>query len=109
MRETKTVKGGSDCPTLLHYIARLLLRSDPALVTFIEDMPHLEPAARGEHNIVTKPRTDAKLITIISVVSLQTVSQSITSLVNGLKQVNNELKLAMSNGPTDKFVTIMRV
>jgi diaphanous 1 len=47
MKETRTAQGGSECPTLLHYIARVLLRSDPLLVTFIEDMPHVEAAARG--------------------------------------------------------------
>jgi len=47
MKETKTVKGGPECPTLLHYIARVLLRTDPSLVNFIEDLFHLEAAARG--------------------------------------------------------------
>lgn len=47
MKETKTAKGGAECPTLLHYLARVLLRSDPSLVSFIEDLPHLEAAARG--------------------------------------------------------------
>ena len=47
MKEMKTAKASSDCPTLLHYVARILLRNDPSNVTFIEDMPHLEAAARG--------------------------------------------------------------
>ena len=42
------MKATPDCPTLLHYLAKVLLRSDPALVTFIDDMPHVEAAARGE-------------------------------------------------------------
>lgn len=46
-KETKTAKGGPDCPTLLHYLARMLMRNDPSLVMFIEDLPHLEAAARG--------------------------------------------------------------
>ncbi|KAI9467190.1 hypothetical protein BJY52DRAFT_1236932 [Lactarius psammicola] len=46
LRETKSVKGGAECPTLLHYVARVLLRTDPTLVTFLEDMPHIEAAAR---------------------------------------------------------------
>jgi hypothetical protein len=49
MKETKTAKGGTDCSTLLHYLARVLLRTDPTLVQFVEEMPHLEAAARG-HN-----------------------------------------------------------
>ena len=42
------MKGTPDCPTLLHYLAKVLLKSDPSLVTFIEEMPHVEAAARGE-------------------------------------------------------------
>lgn len=47
MKETKTAKTGGDCPTLLHYLARLLLQSDRELVHFITDMPHIEAAARS--------------------------------------------------------------
>ena len=48
LKETKTVKATPECPTLLHYVAKVLLKSDPSLVTFIEEMPHIEAAARGE-------------------------------------------------------------
>jgi diaphanous 1 len=48
LKETKTAKAGSDCPTLLHYLARVLLRTNPSLVTFMEDLPHVEAAARGK-------------------------------------------------------------
>lgn len=48
MKETKTAKASSDCPTLLHYLARVLLRTDVNLVNFIDELPHLEAAARGE-------------------------------------------------------------
>lgn len=47
MKETKTANGGASCPTLLHYLARILLRTDPSVIQFIEDLPNLEPAARG--------------------------------------------------------------
>lgn len=47
MKETKTVKAGSDCPTLLHYLAKVLMRMDASLVMFIEDLPHVEAAGRG--------------------------------------------------------------
>ena len=47
LKETKTAKGETKCPTLLHYLARVLLRTDPALVQFMDEMPHLEAAARG--------------------------------------------------------------
>lgn len=47
LKETRTVKATPDCPTLLHYLAKVLLRSEPSTITFIEDMPHVEAAARG--------------------------------------------------------------
>ncbi|TFY71361.1 hypothetical protein EVG20_g1662 [Dentipellis fragilis] len=88
MRETKTVKGGPDCPTLLHYLARALLRTDPSLVTFVEDMPHLEAAAR---------------------VSVQTLAASITALVNGLDNINAEINNSRASRtlPQDHFVDVM--
>lgn len=55
MKETKTAKGAPECPTLLHYVARVLLRHDPSLVTFIEDVPHVEAAARGESRSLLEP------------------------------------------------------
>ncbi|WVW81462.1 hypothetical protein I302_103456 [Kwoniella bestiolae CBS 10118] len=45
MKETRTAKG-SGCPTMLHYLARILLRKDASLVLWSEDVPALEPAAR---------------------------------------------------------------
>jgi diaphanous 1 len=50
MKETKTAKAGTDCPTLLHYLAKVLMRTDASLVLFVEDLPHVEPAARGKFN-----------------------------------------------------------
>ncbi|GLB34079.1 putative diaphanous FH3 domain contatinign protein [Lyophyllum shimeji] len=89
LKETKTAKGGAECPTLLHYLARVLMRTDPSLVTFIEDLPNLEPAAR---------------------VSVQTISQSVHALVSGFSQVELELKelrqLEMPAG--DKFIDVMQ-
>ena len=48
MKETRTVRG-SGCPTLLHHLARVLLRTDPSLVLFIDQMPSLEAAARSSY------------------------------------------------------------
>ena len=48
LKETKTARGASDCPTLLHYLAKVLMKADPSLATFIEEMLHVEAAARGE-------------------------------------------------------------
>ncbi|KAL1738092.1 Formin, FH2 domain-containing protein [Schizophyllum fasciatum] len=90
LKETKTVKGGAECPTLLHYLAKVLMRSDPGLVNFIDEMPHLEPAAR---------------------VSAQTIMQSVNQLVSGLNQVRDEIGLARAGqrDPDDRFVAVMQV
>jgi hypothetical protein len=32
----------------LHYLAKVLLKTDARLILFLEDMPSLEPAARCE-------------------------------------------------------------
>jgi len=89
MKETKTARGGPDCPTLLHYLAKVLLRSDPSLITFVEDIPHLEAAAR---------------------VSVLTVMATIQSLINGLSIVKEELARTQ-NAPQvqgDRFVYVMQ-
>lgn len=94
LKETKTVKGGADCPTLLHYLAKVLLRSDPSLVNFIDELPHLEPAAR---------------------VSVQTIMQSVNQLVSGLNQVRDEIAHAKEEmkrsevNAEDRFVAVMQV
>ncbi|KAJ4496810.1 formin homology 2 domain-containing protein [Lentinula lateritia] len=90
LKETKTVRGGAECPTLLHYLAKVLLRTDPSLLTFIEEMPNLEAAARA---------------------SVQTTVQAVNSLVTGLNQVKNEtseLKRLRDIRPNDQFVQIMQ-
>ncbi|EMD40584.1 hypothetical protein CERSUDRAFT_102967 [Gelatoporia subvermispora B] len=89
LRETKTAKGGVECPTLLHYLAKLLLRSDSSLVMYIEDMPHLEAAAR---------------------VSPQTLIGCVQSLVAGLKQVRDEIQEVhrLHPSPEDRFVSVMQ-
>ena len=48
MKETRTAKGGPECPTLLHYVARVLSRTDPSLTLFIDEMPSVESAARSK-------------------------------------------------------------
>ncbi|KAI0307002.1 hypothetical protein B0F90DRAFT_1807716 [Multifurca ochricompacta] len=89
LRETKSVKGDPECPTLLHYVARVLLRTDPTLVTFLEDMPHVEAAAR---------------------VSVSGLITSISTLVSGLDQVQDEVrrvKEARAQPAQDRFVDVM--
>lgn len=90
LKETKTVKGGAECPTLLHYLAKVLMRSDPALINFIEELPHLEPAAR---------------------VSVQTITQAVNQLLGGLERVREEVRYAQARGKgdgEDRFVLVMQ-
>jgi diaphanous 1 len=106
LKETKTTKSGSDCPTLLHYLARVLLRTNPNLVNFMEDLPHVEAAARGECF-----RVYQSAFSHSDVVSLQTVATSVNALVSGLTQVKGEIvKLkGIRLSPEDQFVKVMEV
>ncbi|KAF8312680.1 actin-binding FH2, partial [Clavulina sp. PMI_390] len=92
LKETKTARAGSDCPTLLHYLARLMGRADPSLITFIDDLPHLEAAAR---------------------VSVQTVLASITSVTAGYESVQTAVKdidtSAVASASDDRFSAVMKV
>jgi diaphanous 1 len=90
MKETKTAKATPDCPTLLHYIARVLLRTEPKLTLFIEELPNLEPAAR---------------------VSFQTVSQAVQSAIASRAKVEAEIQLMKQlrhPSANDQFVTVMQ-
>lgn len=110
LKETKTVRGGAECPTLLHYLAKVLLRTDPSLLTFIEEMPHLEAAARGWFHSIWSLK-DARLILCI-VASVQTTVQAVNSLVTGLNQVNgetNELRKLRDSPSNDMFIQVMQV
>lgn len=90
LKETKTASGGPQCPTLLHYVAKVLMRKDPSLTTFIEELPSLEAAAR---------------------VSVQTTVQAINSLVAGLQLVKIELQTheGLKDVPkNDRFAPVMK-
>ncbi|KAI6100735.1 hypothetical protein EDD16DRAFT_442119 [Pisolithus croceorrhizus] len=89
MKETKTTKRGPDCPTLLHYMARVLIRTDPKLTLFIEELPSVQAAAR---------------------VSFQYVTQSVCSVVLSYRKVQEEVlfvKKLSSPLPSDKLVEVM--
>jgi len=90
LKETRTTRGGPQCRTLLHYLARVIMKKDPSIATFIEDLSHLEAAAR---------------------VSVASTLQSVDSLVSGFLLVKEELqehrKLA-ETGLNDRFVPVMQ-
>lgn len=89
LKETKTARGGSACPTLLHYFARLLLRSEPSLATFIDEMPSLEAAAR---------------------IAVQPLLQSVNQLSSGLSRMKAEVNNLRELGPLDNedcFIQVM--
>lgn len=89
MKETKTTKSGPNCPTLLHYMARVLIRTDPKLTLFIEELPSVQAAAR---------------------VSFQFVTQSVHSVVQSYRKAQEEVLFVkkLSNAlPNDKLVEVM--
>ncbi|KAF8351690.1 hypothetical protein F5887DRAFT_938683 [Amanita rubescens] len=89
LKDTKTTKGGPSCPTLLHYLARLLLRTDASLTTFIEELPNVEAVAR---------------------LSVDTIIQTADSFQVGLQKIQNEIKQLQQLSdiaPNDRFIAIM--
>lgn len=75
MKETKTAKSGTDCPTLLHYLAKILMREDAGLIMFGEELSHVEAAAR---------------------VSVQFILSTVNSLCQGMERVKDELEVIRS-------------
>lgn len=89
MKDTKTVKSGADCPTLLHYISRVFIRADPKLTLFMEELPSVEAAAR---------------------VSFQAVIQSVQSVVTLHAKGQEEVRIIkrLPDPPSnDQFVRVM--
>ncbi|KAH7887379.1 hypothetical protein F5I97DRAFT_1925836 [Phlebopus sp. FC_14] len=91
MKEMKTAKGNADCPTLLHYIARILMRRDPKLIMFINEIRNVGPAAR---------------------VSFQTVSQSVKSIITSFGKAEAEVQFFLKQdeppSTNDRFVEVMQ-
>jgi hypothetical protein len=108
MKETRTAKGGSECPTLLHYVARVLVRTDPSLTLFIDEMPSVESAARSEWQFQS---IYFELILCRALVSFPTLQQNVRSLLASLDKVKEEISM-LKQIPTpsdDQFVAIMQV
>jgi hypothetical protein len=107
LKETKTANGGPECPTLLHYLVKVLLRKDPSLTTFILEMPNIEAASRGVCVIPSK-----KSVTEIRIVSVQTTLQTVDTIGAGLDRLRQEIavqKQSRDTQPNDRFVQIMEV
>jgi hypothetical protein len=108
MKETRTAKGGSECPTLLHYVARVLVRTDPSLTLFIDEMPSVESAARSKWQFQS---ICFELILCCALVSFPTLQQNVRSLLASLDKVKEEISM-LKQIPTpsdDQFVAIMQV
>ncbi|KAL7410280.1 hypothetical protein BDY24DRAFT_186432 [Mrakia frigida] len=89
LKETRTAKPTPECPTLLHFIAKLLIKTSPSLVLFIDEMPHLPAAAR---------------------ISFTSVLGSVSTIVNGLDKVRFEidtLRDLKASPPADRFIPVM--
>ena len=68
MRDTKATENNSKgTATLLHYLAFTIEKNQKELITFMDELPHLEAAAR---------------------VSVTNIMSSVTSLVTGVSQFN---------------------
>ncbi|KAF9900526.1 hypothetical protein BX616_002571, partial [Lobosporangium transversale] len=90
IRDTKGVEGvkpGSS--TLLHYLAKSINAKDPNLLKFLDEVPHLEAAAR---------------------ISVQTLINSVNSLVAGMGQIREEVRILRKiriSPPNDYFIEVM--
>lgn len=92
MRDTKAIENNSKgTATLLHYLAFTIETNQKELITFMDELPHLEAAAR---------------------VSVTSVMSSVTSLVTGISQIKEEtrvLKRARPAQENDRFLEVMHV
>ncbi|KAJ7167543.1 formin homology 2 domain-containing protein [Mycena filopes] len=89
-REAKSARPDSDCPTLMHYLARVLMRTDPSLVTFLDDLRHLQATTRQA--------------------TLKELRKTVTEFSNKTKQIKSEieqLKSLKGVAPNDQFVRVM--
>lgn len=92
IRDTKGIDGvkpGSS--TLLHYLAKAIQTKDPQLLQFLDEVPHLEAAAR---------------------ISVTALMSSVNSLVAGMNHIREEIRVLRRiriSPPNDHFVDVMEV
>ncbi|ODN75497.1 hypothetical protein L202_06627 [Cryptococcus amylolentus CBS 6039] len=83
MKDTRTSKG-PDCPTMLHYLAKVLLNTNAKLILFAEETPAVEPAAR---------------------LDLTDLAANIVSLMSSVRQATTTLTLLDSSEPLHTLLT----
>ena len=92
MRDTKAIENNArGTSTLLHYLANTLEEKQRDLITFMDELQHLEVAAR---------------------VSVVTLMASVNSLETGVAQIKEEirvLKRIRLSPENDKFIEVMGV
>src|ERR1043165_8619442 len=92
MRDVKATENNSKgTATLLHYLAFTIETKQKELVTFIDELPHLEAAAR---------------------ISFASVMSSVTSLATGTLQIKEEMRILerIKHVPeNDRFLEVMDV
>ncbi|KAF9996381.1 hypothetical protein BGZ65_008027 [Modicella reniformis] len=90
IRDTKGTDGAKPgSGTLLHYLAKAINAKDPSLLKFLEEAPHIEAAAR---------------------ISVQTLMNSVNSLVAGMNQIREEtrvLRTIKTVPPNDLYIDVM--
>src|SRR5687768_864057 len=90
MRDTKAKENNSKgTSTLLHYLAISIEENQKDLLSFMEELPHLEAAAR---------------------VSFATLLASVNALVAGVNQIREEIRVLRRiriSPENDRFIVIM--
>lgn len=88
LKDTKPSQPSPATPSLLHYLVRVLNKTDKTLVGFLDDCSHVEAAAR---------------------LSTQSIMQSITALITGHDAVQQEMATLQCIGissQSDRFVDV---
>ena len=88
LKDTKPAQVSAGVPSLLHYLVKVLNRTDKSLVGFLDDCSHVEAAAR---------------------LSTSSVMQSVTALVSGYAAVKEEMSILQRIGissQSDAFLTV---
>lgn len=115
-RATVTAPGATaGTATLLHHIARLMMKQSDGLIDFLSESPHVQAASRSAcfppgtirswlvlmHALATDP-----------LVSAATVAASVSAVTNAISAVRAELdvmKRLPTSSPIDRFIPVMEV